>query len=201
MPEVALSLEGVSKAFDGRTVLHAVNLQVARASRHALLGPNGSGKTTLLRIMAGLVAPDAGHVRLAEGASGLGYVAQRFCLYEDLTVGENLRFQAGMRATGAATVTRSLGDFNLQTLVNRRTSTLSGGEHQRLMLACALLHEPALLLLDEPTAALDSAGRDNLWSLLDKLVARGATVVLTSHEVGDAARCDSVTTLAEGRAE
>ena len=215
----AVALNGVSLALAGRPVLTDITATIASGACIALLGPNGSGKTTLLRVIARFLRPQSGSVRrfgvtLAAQrgggqdnadctAGGVGYVAQRFCLYDELTVAENLSFQAKMRqlVAPAAAQDTALQRFRLQPLAARRASTLSGGERQRLMLAAALLHKPRLLLLDEPTVALDDAGRAELWGLLRGLVAAGTTVILTTHEKDDAVNCDAALRLREGRLE
>ncbi len=209
MIDAAVTASNLSKSFGANHALRAVSLKVAPGQCHALLGPNASGKTTLLRIMAGLLDPDEGSVRslghdvVRERHAYLpkiGYVPQRFCYYEELTTRENLRFIANMRTIGAEApvIERALHEFALIDCARRRAGFLSGGQRQRLMLAGALLHQPALLLLDEPTTALDSRARDALWQRLGTLLAAGVTVILTTHEAGDAQRCDSSTVMADG---
>jgi ABC-2 type transport system ATP-binding protein len=198
--EPVMTLIAVSRRAGGRVALADISLVIRASEIHGLLGPNGSGKTTLLRILAGIWLPDAGRIeRPGAPLARIGYVAQRFCLYDELTVSENLLFQVSMRGRPAASVARVLNEFSLEALASRRAATLSGGERQRLMLAAAMLSEPTLLLLDEPTAALDTASRRSLWSLLRREAARGTAVVLTSHELADGEQCDSTTRLSEGR--
>jgi ABC-2 type transport system ATP-binding protein len=196
----AIELSGVRKRYGTRLVLDGVSLRVPYGACHALLGPNGSGKSTLLRILAGLIDADGGTIIRDVGETQIGYVPQQFCLYDELSVTENLKFQAGMRRLreARAAINAALGEFSLTALSRRRAAQLSGGERQRLMLAAALLHAPRLVLLDEPTAALDRAARADLWQLLGQLTARGAAVVLTTHEQDDARRCGTATVMAEG---
>lgn len=205
----AVIATGLSKSFGAHRALRDVSLQFAASGCHALLGPNASGKTTLLRIIGGVMAPDVGTVtslgldvvrRRAEYLPRIGYVPQRFCHYDELTVRENLRFIAQMRSVTApgAVIDRALQDFDLAGCAESRAGSLSGGLRQRLMLAAALLHEPELLLLDEPTTALDANSRHALWRRIDALKHAGITVILTTHEAGDAAHCDSCSTLFEG---
>jgi ABC-2 type transport system ATP-binding protein len=205
----AVSAEGVSKAFAGHHALRQVSVQFAARGCHALLGPNGSGKTTLLRIIGGVLAPDAGRVealgfdvvRSREAyLPKIGYVPQRFCHYDELTVHENLRFIAHMRTVPIPDqiIERTLADFDLTACARSRAGSLSGGQRQRLMLAAALLHGPQLLLLDEPTTALDARSRSALWERLSVLKREGMTVILTTHEAGDADYCDSCTTMSDG---
>ena len=131
----------------------------------------------------------------------IGYVPQRFCYYEELTAMENLRFVARMNArdNSRQAAELALREFDLLPIASRRAQALSGGQRQRLMLAAALLHRPSLLLLDEPTTALDAASRDALWIRLRVLAANGITCVLTTHEVADSERCDTSTALADGK--
>lgn len=196
----ALRLRDVGKSLGGRVLLSQVCLTIARGQIYGLLGPNGSGKTTLLRVLAGIWRADAGSVERPNIAiDRIGYVPQRFCLYDELTVHENLRFQARMRGLGVGKVSQVLGQFALEEFTGRRAASLSGGQRQRLLLAAAMIHRPALLLLDEPTTALDAASRESLWALLRREAAAGTTVVLTSHERVDAAACDASTELLDGR--
>jgi ABC-2 type transport system ATP-binding protein len=197
----AIELSGVSKRYGSRRVLDGVSLQVPYGACHALLGPNGSGKSTLLRILAGLIDADGGAIIRDVGETEIGYVPQQFCLYDELTVMENLQFQAGMRRLPNAgnAINAASQEFSLTALARRRAAQLSGGERQRLMLAAALLHVPRLVLLDEPTVALDRTARAGLWTLLAQLTSRGAAVVLTTHEQDDADRCATATVMVEGK--
>jgi ABC-2 type transport system ATP-binding protein len=199
--EPVVTLTAVGRFAADRAALADISLVIRSGEIHGLLGPNGSGKTTLLRILAGIWEPHVGRIEYPGAPARIGYVAQRFCLYDELTVAENLRFQAAMRGRPAVPVARVLNEFSLETLASRRAAALSVGERQRLMLAAAMLSQPTLLLLDEPTTALDTASRRSLWSLLRREAARGTAVVLTSHELADGAQCDSTTRLSEGRLE
>jgi ABC-2 type transport system ATP-binding protein len=194
-----VTLTAVGRFAGERVALADISLVIWSGEIHGLLGPNGSGKTTLLRILAGIWQPDVGRIEYPGAPVRIGYVPQRFCLYDELTVGENLGFQAAMRGRHALSVARVLDDFSLEALASRRAAALSDGERQRLMLAAAMLSNPTLLLLDEPTTALDSASRRSLWSLLRREAAHGTAVVLTSHELVDGAQCDSTTRFSEGR--
>jgi len=161
-------------------------------------------------MLAGLIVPDSGDARSlgfnlrAQSLRlrrDVAYVTQHFSLYGELTVHENLAFVAAMRAVPAPpiAIARALDDFDLRTHARKRTQTLSGGIRQRLMLAAALMGEPAMLLLDEPTAALDSPARNALWRKLDELRNAKVTLILTTHRVEDSERCDTRTELLEGR--
>lgn len=199
-PTPAVAVRNISKSFGARAVLVDVSLTVARGEIHGLLGANGSGKTTLLRIIAGICQADSGAVDHQHGGGAMiGYAAQRFCLYDELTVGENLRFQARMRGCPQSSVADFEQQFELQLLDGQRAGRLSGGQRQRLLLAAALLHRPSLLLLDEPTTALDDESRQSLWQMLRREADHGTAIVLTTHETLDSLQCDVVTRLKDGR--
>jgi ABC-type multidrug transport system ATPase subunit len=206
----AVDLQGVSKRFGVVVVLDGISLVLAQGQRHGIEGPNGSGKTTLLRMLAGLVLPDSGAAfclgfDLRSTRSGLrqelAYVTQQFSLYGELTVRENMAFVAALRAVPSASqaIETVLADFDLMQVADTRAQHLSGGGRQRLMLAAALVHTPKLLLLDEPTAALDAAARDAFWGKLDEQRHIIPTVIVTSHLESDAAHCDTITELQAGR--
>lgn len=205
----AIDLRGVSKRLGTVTVLDRVTLSLEKGLRHALVGPNGSGKTTLLRMLAGLIIPDAGEAHCLgfdlrtptpRLRHQVAYVTQHFSLYGELTVRENLAFEAALCGVPAPAraITRVLDDLNLRAFSRARAQTLSGGARQRLMLAAALLRQPALLLLDEPTASLDGASRAALWRELDARRTSAMTLILTTHLPDDAGRCDTVTQLVDG---
>lgn len=196
----ALILANVGKRIGARSILADISMSIRRGQIHGLMGPNGSGKTTLLRILAGFLGFDSGRIERHHGAlERIGYVSQRFCLYDELTVRENLQFQAGMRGVSAPAVAEAERAFGLSEFVGRRATTLSGGQRQRLLIAAALMHRPTLVLCDEPTTALDSAARRSLWDLLRREARTGTTIVLTTHEEADALECDVITRLQEGR--
>ena len=198
--DVAVVLHGVSKVIDNRTLLADVSLTVERRRIHGVIGPNGSGKTTLLRVLAGIWLPDAGRIERTDVTPhSTGYVPQRFYLYDELTVRENLRFQGRMRGCGREAVVQTEQAFNLGAFEKRRAGSLSGGQRQRLLIAAALMSRPTLLLLDEPTTALDAPSRQSLWELLQREARRGTAIVLTTHEEADVAQCDIVTRLHDGR--
>ncbi len=208
--ELAIDVRGLVKRFGGRTVVDDVALQVRRGEICGFLGPNGSGKTTTIRMLCGLLQPDAGEGRclghdIRTEARRIklrvGYMTQRFGLYEDLTLEENLDFVA--RAYGMAgrqAVVR--GALERLGLVERRgqlAGSLSGGWKQRLALAACMLHEPELLLLDEPTAGVDPKARRDFWQQIHALAADGLTVLVSTHYMDEAERCHKLVYISYGR--
>jgi ABC-2 type transport system ATP-binding protein len=206
---VAIDVEGLNKSFGGRRVVKDLSIRVEQGRITGFLGPNGSGKTTTLRMLCGLLTPDSGHgqalgfdITAESGEIKLrtGYMTQRFSLYEDLTVEENLQFKA--RVHGLDRV-RERVDAALEKLglTNRRrqlAGTLSGGWKQRLALAVATLHEPQLLLLDEPTAGVDPQARRAFWDEIHGLSATGLTVLVSTHYMDEAERCHDIAYIAYG---
>ena len=206
MTEAAIRVEGVVKAFDGVRALDGISLEVPPGEVYGLLGPNGSGKTTLIRALVGLVAPDAGAVtvlgtRMPDlGVLGrIGYMTQAAALYDDLSVEDNVRFFADVYGAGAEAVGEAL---RLVDLADRRRSlvaTISGGMRQRCSLACALVHRPKLLLLDEPTVGVDPQLRVQFWEHFRRLAADGTAIVVSSHVMDEAERCDRLGLIRLGR--
>lgn len=202
----AVALHGVVKRFGTLTALDSVTLEVRRGEVYGLLGPNGSGKTTLIRMLVGLVAPSSGTVDVLgarmpnrEVLGRIGYMTQQAALYPDLSVEENVGFFA--RVSGA-TPGRVHEALDVVDLWPRRTSvvgTLSGGMRTRVSLACALVHQPDLLLLDEPTVGVDPQLRIQFWAYFRELTAAGATIVVSSHIMDEAARADRLGLLRDGR--
>lgn len=208
--DVAIDVHGLSKSFAGRNVVHDLSLQVRHGEIFGFLGPNGSGKTTSIRMLCGLLKPDAGSgqclgydviTQTEQIKREVGYMTQRFSLYEDLSVYENLEFVA--RIYGVAH-SRQVVDAAVERLglVERRdqlAGTLSGGWKQRLALAATTLHQPKLLLLDEPTAGVDPKARRDFWLAIHQLAAQGITVLVSTHYMDEAERCHRLAYLSFGR--
>jgi ABC-2 type transport system ATP-binding protein len=203
-------LHEVSKRFEATLALDRLSLRVAPGELVGLIGPDGAGKTTALRLMGGLLAPDSGRVEVfglepararRQLADRIGYLSQGAALYGDLTVDENLAFFAEIhrRFDHRARREQLLDLMGLTAARTRLADRLSGGMRQKLALACALVHDPALLLLDEPTTGVDPVSRREVWKLLWTLAADGITIVLTTTYLEEAERCSRVGLLYEGR--
>ncbi len=207
---LAIDVRALTKSFSGRTVVAGIDRQVPAGEVWGFLGPNGSGKTTTIRMLCGLLRPDGGggrclgfDVRTESEAIKLraGYMTQRFSFYEDLTIVENLEFVARLYGVPRrrAAVERALEELDLGERRRQLAGQLSGGWKQRLALAACMLHEPRLLLLDEPTAGVDPQARRDFWERIHQLAATGITVLVSTHYMDEAERCDRIVYLAEGR--
>jgi len=209
--DLAIKARGLSKNFGNLTAVNNLDLDVPRAMIYGFLGPNGSGKSTTIRMLCGLLTPSSGSaVVLGAQVPGdtealkprIGYMTQKFSLYSDLTCIENLRFIADIysypREKKTARIDELIHKYDLSAQVHQFTGTLSGGEKQRLALACAVLHEPELLFLDEPTSAVDPKSRRDFWASLFELVEMGTTILVSTHYMDEAERCHRLAILDRG---
>jgi ABC-2 type transport system ATP-binding protein len=208
--EPVIAVTGLTKSFGERKVVDDFDIKVPRGAIYGFLGPNGSGKTTTIRMLCGLLTPDAGEgtclgfdVRKQAGLikEQVGYMTQKFSLYEDLSIRENLDFIARMYRLDRRKqrVDQALNDLGLADRSKQLAGSLSGGWKQRLALAACLLHEPQLLLLDEPTAGVDPKARRDFWDEIRRLSARGVTVLVSTHYMDEAVQCDFITYIAYGK--
>jgi ABC-2 type transport system ATP-binding protein len=208
-PGPALQFQRAVKKYGAVTAVNDLTFEIARGEMFGLIGPDGAGKTTTIRLACGLLRPDGGIVRLLDrdpaaehrAITGMvGYLSQRFSLYGDLTIDENIAFFAeihGVRRYGPAR-DRLLELTQLTPFRARRADRLSGGMKQKLALACTLVHEPEVLLLDEPTTGVDPVSRREFWKLLSEFLARGLTIVMATPYLDEAERCARVALLHEG---
>ncbi|MCQ3935371.1 MAG: ABC transporter ATP-binding protein [Gammaproteobacteria bacterium] len=207
-----MEARGITRRFGAVVAVNEVSLDIPRAQIYGFLGPNGSGKSTTIRMLCGLLLPQAGTIRVlghevpreAEVLRRqIGYMTQKFSLWDDLTVLENLRFMARAYTLGtersARRIAAVLEEYRLGELRDRLAAEMSGGQRQRLALATATLHEPPLLMLDEPTSAVDPQSRRDFWESLFALVARGTTILVSTHYMDEAERCHRLAILSEGR--
>jgi ABC-2 type transport system ATP-binding protein len=202
----AVAIHDLTVVRGSNVVLDDLELELEHGRVTGLLGPSGSGKSTLLRAIVGTQIVTGGEVSVLELPAGsaplrsrVGYVTQAPSVYEDLTVRENLRYFAGLVDVGSDRIVSVLKRVGLTNAGNQVVGTLSGGERSRVSLAAALLHDPELLVLDEPTVGLDPVLRRDLWDFFHELADTGSTLLVSSHVMDEAARCDMLVLLREGR--
>ncbi|HEU4425441.1 MAG TPA: ABC transporter ATP-binding protein [Pilimelia sp.] len=204
--ESAIEVRDLVVVRGGRPVLHGLSCDIERGSVTGLLGPNGSGKTTLMRTIVGAQIVKSGTVTVLGHPAGsaplrrmVGYVTQAPSVYADLTVRENVRYFATLFGYGAAEADRAIADVGLAAAAGQLVRTLSGGQHSRASLACAILGRPQLLVLDEPTVGQDPVLREELWQRFQAMAAAGTTVLVSSHIMDEARRCERLLLLRQGR--
>lgn len=206
----AIVFDGVSKKYGTMSALDHVSLTIARGEMFGLIGPDGAGKTTAIRLACGLLRADTGRIRILDRdpvvdhtaiTGSIGYLSQRFSLYGDLTIDENIAFFAeihGVRRYHAER-DRLLEMTQLSAFRKRRADRLSGGMKQKLALACTLIHQPDVLLLDEPTTGVDPVSRREFWKLLSEFLSHGLTIVMATPYLDEAERCSRVALLHDGK--
>ena len=203
--QYAVEVKGAVKSFGDLRALDGVTLQVREGEIYGLLGPNGSGKTTLIRSLVGLVAPEEGEITVLghripnlHVLGHVGYMTQAAALYPDLSVEENLEFFAAISG-GTGGIDEALEFVDLASRRRSVVSTLSGGMRTRVSLACALVHHPRLLLLDEPTVGVDPQLRAQLWDRFRRMADQGTTILVSSHVMDEAERCERLGLILFGR--
>ncbi len=212
MNDVAVETRHLTRRYGPIVAVRDLNVRIARGEVFGLLGPNGSGKTTTIRMLCGLIAPTEGTAIVAgvdvrespdKIKELIGYMSQRFGLYEDLTVAENMDFYAGIYGLEGPSrrgrIEEVVAFLGLDRRLNQLAGQLSGGWKQRLGLACALMHQPSVLFLDEPTAGVDPAARRGFWRAIHELAEnKGTTVIVTTHYMDEAGRCGRVALMSQG---
>ncbi|NWK56072.1 ABC transporter ATP-binding protein [Verrucomicrobiaceae bacterium N1E253] len=207
-----MTVEGLTKQFGALTAVDGIDMSIRRGQVHGFLGPNGSGKTTAIRMMCGLMQASRGNISVLgmpvpEQAAivrrHVGYMTQRFSLYEDMTVRENMRFLCqvhGMkRQRRRERISEVLEQFNLEPLTHQRVGPMSGGQKRRIALAAAVLTQPELLILDEPTSEVDPNTRREMWEHFFNLAQQGTTLLVSTHLMDEAERCHHLTIMNQGR--
>lgn len=208
----AVELHDLTRRFGDFTAVDSVSLSIKQGAIYGFLGPNGSGKSTTIRMLCGLLEPSAGGgsvlgLDIARDSEAIkqkiGYMSQKFSLYDDLTVSENLAFYAGMYSLPPAVEKKRIAEMlalaGLEKRQHELVANLSGGWKQRLALGCSILHEPAILFLDEPTGGVDPKSRRLFWDIIYNLSLTGTTVMVTTHFMDEAEHCDEIGFIFEGR--
>jgi ABC-2 type transport system ATP-binding protein len=210
MPDQAVTLDRVTRRFGATVAVNDVSLEIRRGEMFGLIGPDGAGKTTTIRLICGLLRADGGTIRIlgadpvrqhAAITRSAGYFSQRFSLYGDLSIDENIAFFAEIHGLSRYEERRNrlLDMTQLTPFRDRLADRLSGGMKQKLALACTLVHEPQVILLDEPTTGVDPVSRREFWKLLSEFLSQGITIVMATPYLDEAERCSRVALLSNGR--
>ncbi|MFE3194833.1 ABC transporter ATP-binding protein [Nocardia sp. NPDC059240] len=206
MPDSTIEVRDLEVSRGKQQVLREISFALSPGSVTGLLGPSGSGKTTLLRAIVGVQRIRSGSVTVLGRPAGaaelrrqVGYVTQQPSVYGDLTIRQNARYFAKIQGTGAASADAAIRDVGLADIADRMVDALSGGQRARVSLACALLANPAVLILDEPTVGLDPVLRRDIWAQFHELAAAGTTLLVSSHVMDEADRCERLLLLRDGR--
>ncbi len=208
---IAVSVRKLEKKFDAFTAVNKIDFDVKRGEIFGFLGPNGAGKSTTIRMLCGIITPTSGagtvggfdiNKQQEEIKQNIGYMSQKFSLYDDLTVEENINFYGGIykipRAKLASRKEEIIKLADIEPFRKRLTKTLSGGWKQRLALGCAIIHEPKIIFLDEPTSGVDPITRNNFWAIIRDMAKKGATIFVTTHYMDEADKCDRLVMIYKG---
>lgn len=212
MSEIAIEVKDLVKKFGSFTAVNNINFTVNKGEVFGFLGPNGAGKTTTIRMLCGLLEPTSGMGKVGGYLLGkesekvkqnIGYMCQKFSLYDDLTIAENIDFYAGMYQTDKKTrkqqMEKILKQAELEGSKDIITSTLSLSVKQHLSLGCSIIHEPKIVFLDEPTGGVDPISRKKFWAIINELAAKGITILVTTHYMDEAERCDRIALISAGQ--
>jgi len=211
MADIAVSVQSLEKKFGAFVAVNKISFEVKRGEIFGFLGPNGAGKSTTIRMLCGIITPTSGSGRVGgfdinkqqeEIKQYIGYMSQKFSLYDDLTVEENINFYGGIYKIPQAKLKARKEEIiklaDIEPFRNRLTKTLSGGWKQRLALGCAIIHEPKIIFLDEPTSGVDPITRNNFWAIIKDMAKSGVTVFVTTHYMDEAENCDRMTLIYRG---
>ena len=210
--EIAISIDNLTKKFDDLVAVDNVSLQISNGESFALLGPDGTGKTTTMRLMCGALLPNSGSIHIKDidiikhaekSRDQIGYMPQRFSLYENLSVIQNIHFFSELYSVEKTIRQKRIGEYlefsRLTPYVNRLARQLSGGMRQKLALICSIIHNPPILLLDEPTTGVDPVSRRDFWKILHRLLANGMTLVISTPYMDEAERCNRIGLMHNGK--
>lgn len=210
-PDIAVSVSALEKVFGNFTAVNKISFDINRGEIFGFLGPNGAGKSTTIRMLCGILMPTSGSGTVAgfdiikeqeDIKQNIGYMSQKFSLYDDLTVEENIEFYAGIyavpRKDRKARQESIIKMAGIEEFRKSLTKTLSGGWKQRLALGCAIIHQPKIIFLDEPTSGVDPITRANFWSIIKEMASRGVTVFVTTHYMDEAENCNRMTLIYKG---